>query len=338
MKKTHKKFKPEATDRTRPTGCDGPAPHSHQAHESRPASPASKARLGIRARAGFERVEGVEHGLAVLEEDPGPEGGVGPGDSGPVAIGPGGQREQVDGTEAASAAATRVRQVARQGEAARRAPSGSTSKSRQPRPDQNARARSRRSGGVSAVGVSTQERPSNRSARANATPCRSDPAIGWAPTKQARPRRVTLDPLDDPGLRAPRVGHQDRTRAELERRPGCPRRSGSTGVQTTTTSASAYALGPGRSRRRRSPRAVAPRRASRRRDRSRRRDPPSPFDRKASPIDPPIRPTPTIATVPSRSKGSTPSSTLPAEPGQEVGLLWRRRARRRSQASAAGLP
>ena len=41
-----------------------------------------------------ELVEGLEDGLAVLDEDPGPEGGVGAGHSSPVAVRAGGEREQ----------------------------------------------------------------------------------------------------------------------------------------------------------------------------------------------------------------------------------------------------
>ena len=42
--------------------------------------------------------------------------------------------------------------------------------------------------GSAAVGVRTQARPSKRSASACAAPFRSEPAIGWPPTKPARPR------------------------------------------------------------------------------------------------------------------------------------------------------
>ena len=65
-----------------------------------------------------------------------------------------------------------------------------------------------RSSGVRGVGVSTQTRPSKRSARACAAPRRSEPASGWAPTNDRGRARVPLDGLDDLPLRAAGVGDQ----------------------------------------------------------------------------------------------------------------------------------
>ena len=106
----------------------------------------------------------------------------------------------------------------------------------------------RRGGGLG-VGVRNQEAPSNRSARACAGPCASEPQTGWPPTNLGEgaaaatralvePTSVTEQPLDARGedrldrmdelrnrTRRRRTGRRRRVRARGSRRPRRPRRA-----------------------------------------------------------------------------------------------------------------
>ena len=149
------------------------------------------------------------------------------------------------------------------------------------------------------VGVSTQTRPSNRSARAcvDAAAVPSRPAGG-------RPRRP---PPTAGGARPPRRSaawcSPHRSPARDRRRLGhAPHIVGDPADRRADDHDSAPATpSPDRSFRGRSLPAGRPGRASPGRARPRSPRTPVPV-RSARPIDPPISPTPTIATVPRRSK------------------------------------
>ena len=97
--------------------------------------------------------------------------------------------------------------------------------------DPSARRRRRRRR-CSAVGVSTQTAPSNRSASAPSTPSSSEPAIGWPPTK--RGSAIAADASDAFTLPTSVTSAGGRG----QRRGGPRRRSAQTGVATNVISAS----------------------------------------------------------------------------------------------------
>ncbi len=132
-----------------------------------------------------------------------------------------------------------------------------------------------------------------------ALPLRSGDRVG---ADEAGPTaRVALDPLDDPGLRAPGIGHKDRTRPGSGGRQDVlddprDRRADDGDLGRSATPSAGSVVNS----------SIAPRRfASSSRSRSRpipiTRDAPL-FERKASPIEPPIRPTPMMDMVPGRFK------------------------------------
>ena len=130
------------------------------------------------------------------------------------------------------------RRAARRGPRGRPRRSGSPARTRTRGPSRADRPAWTPSGSGRRIGPRTGRRGRRR------PPRRSDPAIGWAPTKQARPPRIRLDPLDDPRLGAPRVGDQagrirPGSRGHLDRRAGPTRVTG--GGRSTAISASATA-------------------------------------------------------------------------------------------------
>src|SRR5271157_2286480 len=189
---------------------------------------------------------------------------------------------------------------------------------RQPSPPQKSRARCRRAADVRGVGVSTQTRSCKSPARAWAAPARSEPAIGCAPTKTSD--AASCDSIASTICRLVLPASVTRAPAGTAwaaRRTSCGIRL--TGVQTTTTSASAtpasrsvvaWSIIPRscaswsvfRSRPTPTTRAARPR------------------ERSASPMEPPISPTPTIATVSRRCK-TAPSRRSPAFPSRPE-LSW----------------
>ena len=141
-------------------------------------------------------------------------------------------------------------------------------------------------GSVAAVGVRNHVAPWKRSARAFATPRASDPHTGWPPTKRgldaaADTSRDFVEPTSV-------TAHPSPVAATV-----CSTSAGrwTTGPHTTATSASATAPSSVSSTRAAAPRSRPTRR---RRDPGRTPTTSSPRPAAASPIDPPMRPSPTI--------------------------------------------
>ena len=154
-------------------------------------------------------------------------------------------------------------------------------------------------------------RPSNRSARACATPERSEPAIGWAATNFDRAAASASAASTIARFVLPASVIEGAVGRERARRGSTSAAIRSTGVQTTTTSAPAAASSGSVVAvvdRAEPPRLVEPAGVATDPDDPTRRPP----AQSASPIDPPIRPTPTMATVPNRSNVRAPSEPISA--------------------------
>src|SRR5919202_364285 len=146
--------------------------------------------------------------------------------------------------------------------------------------------RSSRTPEVPVVGVRYQVAPSNRSARACSTPAASLPASGWPPTNRGSPLRATTARLVEPtSVTAQPGGAAASTRATVSGRAptGTATTAASAPASAVSRSSHASSIAPARSAaaaRGSTPRTVAPRRR-----------------RGGRPTEPPINPTPTIATI-----------------------------------------